>query len=70
MKKGEDELQLAIEKMFVAEAFAIQHQIIKSQRRHARENWNPIRHRYIHIFVRYVELKAICAALNAFTLRV
>ncbi|CAJ0950909.1 unnamed protein product, partial [Mesorhabditis belari] len=41
--------------MHVAEAFPIQSQIIKGARRHARENWNLIRYRYIHIFVRLEE---------------
>ncbi|KAI6240845.1 39S ribosomal protein L22, mitochondrial [Aphelenchoides fujianensis] len=41
--------------MFVAEVFAIQSEILKSQRRHARENWQKIRHRYIHVYVRLEE---------------
>ncbi|KAI6215173.1 hypothetical protein M3Y94_00354500 [Aphelenchoides besseyi] len=41
--------------MFVAEAFAVQYQILKSNRRHARENWQKIRHRYINLYVRLEE---------------
>ncbi|CAD6199034.1 unnamed protein product [Caenorhabditis auriculariae] len=42
-------------KMYVADAFPIQSQIIKGSRRHAHENWNTIRYRYINIFVRLEE---------------
>ncbi|CAJ0582692.1 unnamed protein product, partial [Mesorhabditis spiculigera] len=38
--------------MHVAEAFPVQSNIIKGARRHARENWHTVRHRYIHLFVR------------------
>uniref|UniRef100_A0A7E4VMP8 Large ribosomal subunit protein uL22m n=1 Tax=Panagrellus redivivus TaxID=6233 RepID=A0A7E4VMP8_PANRE len=41
--------------MFVAEAFPIQHKMIKGARRHAREQWCVIRYRYIHVFVRLEE---------------
>ncbi|CAD5228880.1 unnamed protein product [Bursaphelenchus okinawaensis] len=41
--------------MFVAEAFAIQCAIKKSRKRHARENWNITRHRFINVFVRLEE---------------
>uniref|UniRef100_A0A1I7SQL0 Large ribosomal subunit protein uL22m n=1 Tax=Bursaphelenchus xylophilus TaxID=6326 RepID=A0A1I7SQL0_BURXY len=41
--------------MFVAECFAIQCRILKSYKRHARENWNKTRHRYVHLFVRLEE---------------
>uniref|UniRef100_A0A0N5AQ02 sphingomyelin phosphodiesterase n=1 Tax=Syphacia muris TaxID=451379 RepID=A0A0N5AQ02_9BILA len=41
--------------MHVAEAFAIQCNIIKSSRRHAHEMWHDIKHRYINIFVRLEE---------------
>ncbi|KAH7731595.1 Protein MRPL-22 [Aphelenchoides avenae] len=40
------------DEMFVAEAFPIQSHIVKGARRHARENWNTIRYRYINVFVR------------------
>lgn len=41
-------------KMFVAEAFGIQNKIIKSQKRHAHEVWHKTRHRFIHVYVRFV----------------
>ncbi|KAK0418360.1 hypothetical protein QR680_013519 [Steinernema hermaphroditum] len=41
--------------MFVAECFPIQSEIVKGARRHARENWNVIRYRYIHLYVRLEE---------------
>uniref|UniRef100_A0A915DIY6 Large ribosomal subunit protein uL22m n=1 Tax=Ditylenchus dipsaci TaxID=166011 RepID=A0A915DIY6_9BILA len=43
------------EKMYVAEAFHIQSNIIKGRRRHARDNWTTIRYRYINLFVRLEE---------------
>ncbi|CAP35822.1 Protein CBR-MRPL-22 [Caenorhabditis briggsae] len=41
--------------MYVADAFPVQSNIVKGARRHAHENWNTIRYRYIHIFVRLEE---------------
>lgn len=38
--------------MHVAEAFPLQCHIVKGIRRHAREQYYPIRYRYIHLFVR------------------
>lgn len=56
-KRAQDEFHIAEpgKNMFVAEAFPLQHRILKGTRRHARENWNTIRYRYIHIFVRLEE---------------
>lgn len=64
MEKGEKDLKLKVEDMFVAEAFAIQHQIIKSQRRHAREHWATIRHRYVHIYVRYIFIQTLVQSIT------
>lgn len=41
--------------MHVAEAFAIQCNIVKSSRRHAHEVWHNLKHRYIHVYVRLEE---------------
>ncbi|KAF1762174.1 hypothetical protein GCK72_010436 [Caenorhabditis remanei] len=41
--------------MYVADAFPVQSNIVKGARRHAHDNWNTIRYRYIHIFVRLEE---------------
>ncbi|CAI5444297.1 unnamed protein product [Caenorhabditis angaria] len=38
--------------MYVADAFPVQSNIVKGARRHAHEDWNTIRYRYINIFVR------------------
>lgn len=55
-KNAEKELTLDDpSNLFVAEAFSIQCRILKSQRRHAHENWQTVRHRYIHLFVRLEE---------------
>ncbi|KAF7632815.1 hypothetical protein Mgra_00007804 [Meloidogyne graminicola] len=57
VEKASDEFKIEnpLERMFVAEAFGIQCKIIKSLRRHAKGQWNILRHRYINLHVRLEE---------------
>ncbi|PAV80056.1 hypothetical protein WR25_04890 [Diploscapter pachys] len=41
--------------MYVADAFAIQSEIVKGAKRHAHEVWHVHRYRYVHVFVRLEE---------------
>lgn len=53
MKRAKEEFCIPHpEEMYVAEAFPIQHKIIKGMKRHAHDRYTTHRYRYIHIFVR------------------
>ncbi|GMT18202.1 hypothetical protein PFISCL1PPCAC_9499, partial [Pristionchus fissidentatus] len=55
-KRAADEFHVEFpSRMHVAEAFPIQCNIIKGARRHAHEDWQTIRYRYIHLYVRLEE---------------
>ncbi|GMS87808.1 hypothetical protein PENTCL1PPCAC_9983 [Pristionchus entomophagus] len=55
-KRASDEFHIEFpSRMHVAEAFPVQSNIIKGARRHAHEDWNEIRYRYIHLYVRLEE---------------
>ncbi|KAI1729098.1 ribosomal protein l22p/L17e domain-containing protein [Ditylenchus destructor] len=53
--KNEFHIENPEDGMFIAEAFAIQCNIIKGRRRHARNRWCPMRYRYCNIFIRLEE---------------
>ena len=53
--------------MFVAEAFPRQEKIIRGKKRHAHDRWTEVRHRYIHLFVRFVDISELVLEISTST---